>query len=517
MRNFKLAGGRIFGGTGWNAPSWCDWLTVEDGFISEVGKAENQRIHDESLHEFRTDNALVLPGLCDAHIHLAAGGKSLNASNLEGLNEAEVSKALRKFARSMRDSQSNWIEAFNWEPWRCHLDSAFLDDVIPDRPVIVFNKDLHSCCCNSSALTAAGIDADTPDPPDGLIMRSENGLPNGILKESAIRKIRAAIPPSTPEEVESAVLQAQNYLCSLGLTAVSEMLDGENERLYHRLDEENRLKIHVDGWLRIENWTPDKLPYNDGERFQLNTLKLFLDGALGSRTAAMCEPYLDQPDQTGFMFYTDEELIVLLEPAVDLGWRLAIHAIGDCAVKQACRILKRLPPARSARHRIEHAQVLPEDGVRMVVESGAVASIQPVHLIDDQRWLADRIGFERCKRNAIWLSLFEAGVPLALGTDWPVASPDPCLNLHASINRCGFNEEPHKSVVMEEALPPYIAIRAASYGWALAAGSSMSRGAIIPGQSADLTVVSGVSDDLRDWSRARVEMTICHGEVVYQQ
>ncbi|MDP8239270.1 MAG: amidohydrolase [Candidatus Hatepunaea meridiana] len=504
MQNILLTGGRIFAGLGWDVPSWYDSLLIKDGKIASIGSAAALNSINNSVDLIQLNGALVLPGLCDAHIHLMVGGQSLQILNLEGLDRKSVHQVLLNHAKTLDGSHSHWIKAFNWEPWRCDLDADFLDSIFPGRNVVVFAKDLHSCCCSSTLLSLAGITRELSDPPGWIIVRDVNGFPNGILREGAAEKIHSILPPPTTDEIKYAILKAQDYLLSLGLTAVSEVLDKVNEHIYRSLDDENKLKIDIDAWLRIENWEIGTPPPHDGKRFRLNTLKLFLDGSLGSRTAALNEPYLDDPDHSGVLFYTDEELYDIALPAVEAGWRLAIHSIGDRAVAQACKLFKRLPRVPTGPHRIEHAQVLPEDGVRMIVESGAVASVQPVHLIDDQRWLPPRIGAERCKRTSIWRSLFEAGVPLALGSDWPVASPDPLLNIHAAINRCGFNGEPSDDFELIESLPPYLAIRAATYGWAYATGLSDKRGSIAPGQSADLTIISGVSDDLHDWSKAKV-------------
>jgi len=516
-RRLALTNGRIFAGSGWDKPTWADYLLVENGNITEVGKASETSISQGSAEIVNLEGALVLPGLCDAHLHLSVGGRTLRIPNLEGLDQRGVIEALKEYASSLKDLPAIWIEAINWESWLCQLNADLLDDVLPGRCVVVFSRDLHSCCCSMSALSAAGIDRDTADPQGGIIERDSNQRPNGVLREAATGLIKEVMPPPTADEIERAILRAQDYIISLGLTAINEMLYEGSEQIYRRLDEEDRLKIDIDAWLKIEDWDGSSIPPADGNRFRNNTLKLFLDGALGSRTAAMYEPYLDVPDMRGVLFYTDNELRELVRPALEKGWSLAIHAIGDRAVEQACRLLSKSPGVGGRLHRIEHVQVLPEDGVRMFAESGAAASIQPVHLIDDQRWLPPRIGKERCRRSYCWRSLYNAGISIAFGSDWPVASPDPLLNLHAAINRCGFDDLPSEYFDMNEGLPPFIAIRTATHGWAVAVGLSDKRGSITPGQSADLTVVSGVSDDLSDWSKAGVLMTISRGEVVFKK
>jgi hypothetical protein len=513
MKNLKLVGGRVYGGTGWNPPKWHNSVLIRDGIIDNVDSIDDSKISNEIIS---IDNALALPGLCDAHMHLVVGGLSLRIPDLEGLKLQRVIAALRNYIDSENAPKHGWVKAFNWQPWLCKLDAKTLDKVIPDRPLIVHNMDLHSCCCNSLALEKAGFGNDSQGFSPDIVECDENGKPTGILKEEAVQRFHDVIPSPSSVEIEEAILTAQDYLLSLGITAISEVLQPNSDIIYRRLNDNGKLKLDVDAWLRLEDWKPGMQPVDFGRRFRINTIKVFLDGSLGSRTAAMCEPYNDKPNHSGILNYNDDELLRLLTPVVNCGWRLAVHAIGDSAVKQFCRIAKKLPRLKDITNRIEHVQVLPVEGADIVAESSAVASIQPVHLIDDQRWLEVSIGAERCKRNAVWQSLFNAGIPLATGSDWPVASPDPRLNLHCAINRCGFEEKPLECCLISEALSPHIAIRAASYGWAVAAGLEKHRGAISAGQKADLTVISGISEDMKDWSDAKIEMTICDGEIVHR-
>ncbi|HHE46844.1 MAG TPA: hypothetical protein ENL08_03970, partial [Bacteroidetes bacterium] len=352
MSSLKISNSRIFGGSGWNRPTWTDCLLIEDGAILAVGSSEIKEVRSEPVENIDLEGALVLPGLCDAHLHLTAGGRSLRIPDLEGLDQVGLLDALRSYADTRVNSSDAWIKALNWEPWRCGLNAELLDRTLPRKRVIVFTRDLHSCCCSTAALAAAGIGSDTPDPPGGMVERNPDGSPTGILREAALGLIHEITSTPTPNEIERAILEAQDYIVSLGLTAVGEVLETGYEQVYRRLDEENRLKIDIDAWLRIDDWDAGSQPPAEGRRFRLNTLKLFLDGAMGSHTAAMNRPYRDVPDSRGVLFYSDDEILSLVKPAVEMGWRLAIHAIGDRAVGQACRILSQLPPAASGRHRV---------------------------------------------------------------------------------------------------------------------------------------------------------------------
>ena len=521
MRSY-LINGRVFGGCGFDTPEWAEAVLVEEGRVAAVGSLQVCKFASSQVNLSVCElphGTLLLPGLCDAHLHLASGGRALKTVNLGGLDVDGVQRVMREAARrSVREGGSTgWMRGTNWEPARCKLDAAILDRVTTARPLFVGSRDGHSCCCNSAALKLAGISSSTPDLPGGIIGRSSDGNPNGWLYESAVELVRAVMPEADAAAWRSSILQAQQHLLSLGLTAVSEVLNPGTEAIYRELDRSGELVLEVDGWLRIEDWSDGEPPPPDGDRFRLRTIKLFLDGAFGSGTAALEQPYADAPDSNGMLLHSDGELVERLLPVVKAGWRLAMHAIGDRAVAQACRVLAQLPRAASGPHRIEHLQLLPEDGVQMLARSGAAASVQPVHLTQDQPWLSTRIGALRCRRSFIWRSLVDAGVALTLGSDWPVSSADPLQNLHVAVNRRGFGQEPLREFDPAEALPPCAAIRSATNGWAAAAGVAGRRGCIIPGQTADFTAVMGVSEELRDWSGARVVMTICRGRVVFQR
>lgn len=508
-----LTGGRIFGGSGWGVPVWHEAVSVDNGVISAVGKKDELAPMKDSAQRMELDNMLVLPGLCDAHLHMAVGGQTLGMVDLGGMNLDDAYQALKKADLASHTNESEWIEAFNWDNAICKLDTAFLERIFPNLLVIIHQRDLHGCLCSNEALRRAELTRRSPDPEGGRIGRFDDGRPNGMLYESAIDQVRRLVPEPTESQLRGFILRAQDYLLNCGLTAVSEVLGKATEDIYRDLDHSGDLLLDVDAWLRIEDWDRKTLPSTVGERFQLRTLKMFLDGSFGSMTAALDGPYENNPDNAGILFYEDDELAGLLKDAADLGWGVAMHAIGDRALRQVCRVISSLDVKSNRHFRIEHAQLVPSDMITGMASEGIIASVQPVHLLDDQNWLPGRIGSERCRDSFVWKSFLEAGVPLAFGSDWPVAVPDPCLNIHTAINRCGYNSQPLREFATGEELDPVQAIRSATFGWAVAARKNEYRGSIEPGQAADFTVLSGVSDNLRDWSQAKVEMTICGGVI----
>jgi len=459
---------------------------------------------------------IVLPGLADAHLHLSAGGQSLAIPNLTGLGSNEIRAVIEKSFRAIESAGRRWIEAFNWESRYGLLNADLLEDACPGIPATVHQKDLHTCCVNRTALAMAGIDNASNVPTGGRIETDVNGRPTGILRESAIDLVTRFRPQLTPNDRERFIQGGIDHLVSRGLTGVCEVLDPGNAEVYDYLDRESRLAVDIDAWRRFENWDGASPPPPPGRQFKVQTLKVFLDGSFGSRTAALFEPYADDPTSVGMLMFGDTELLDLCRAGASFGWRMALHAIGDQAVDQAARILAETPVSSSAPHRIEHLQMLPRNGTERIARSKTTASIQPVHLLDDQVWLAERIGVERCRRSFIWRSLQSAGVPIAIGSDWPVSTPDPLKALHVAINQAGYYAEPTRLFDPAEALFPGQAIAAMTTGFAASTGWESLRGRIDPGFQADFTIVEGVSSDLADWSEARVVMTIARGNVVYE-
>ncbi len=501
---------RVFGGAN-GPPVVQKEVLIEGDHIAFAGECLDDNI--DGLQRMDLEGAWVFPGFCDAHLHMAAGGQSLGITDLAGMNREEVLNAIRA-AFSKQFGQEGWLEAFNWdEKESCRLDARLLEEIVPSYPLIVHKRDLHGCCLNQSALTLIGVSRDSKDPDGGAIGRFADGSPNGMLYESAIGLIHSVRTPPDRSARRRFILSAQEYFISLGLTAVSEVLDSGNEEIYRDLENNGELKIDIDGWKRYENWDGISRPMG-GERFRVETIKLFLDGSFGSRSAAMMAPFSDGT-QSGNLIYSDADLRSVFKKVTELGWRLAIHAIGDRAVDQACRLLSELPFEKGFSGRIEHLQQLPDDGVRLVRESRALASMQPIHMLDDEKWLPELIGYERCRNSFIWKSLVENGVPIANGSDWPVATPDPLLGIHASINRAKYNELPNPLFGMGEALLPWQAIRAVTRGYAIASGRSEERGSIEVGKYADLTVVDVKDQSLVDWFGAEIKMTISRGEVLY--
>ncbi len=502
--------GKVFGGSRWNEPVWFETVFVENGIIKNLGNYDELKDRVQQRDIIDLNGCVLLPGLCDAHLHMAAGGGFLELVDLGGMDRNQTKKALLAADKGRRGKE--WITALNWDADNCELNARILDKWLPNRKILIFRRDIHSCCCSLAALKAANITRNTQAPEFGTIGRDAEGNPNGILYEKAIGLVSGLIPEPDRNDIRRHILNAQKHFLKSGLTAVSECLNDGAEDIFWELDAGGELILDIDAWLRIDAWDGVSRPPAPERRFRLNTIKLFLDGTFGSRTAALLQPY-ENSESCGSLQYEDLELRDILNNITAKGWRAAMHAIGDRAVDQALRICAEVSKPDKGGHRIEHIQMLPPEYLRKAKKADIIASVQPVHLLDDRKWLHKRIGFDRCQHVFRWNSLLKNKIPLALGSDFPVASPDPLQNIHIAINRAGFGEKPNEEFDAAEALDPVSAIRAASYGWAVAAALEDERGAIHPGRTADFTVIDGLDEGMRDWSNASAEMTVCDGEV----
>jgi len=503
--------GIFWGRNGWLDSRLTTQVLTVDGRIAGIGvEVDDQPVQPSEVIDLQ--GALVLPGLCDAHMHLAHGGRTFEMLDLSGLDYPKASNLLRQ--RREQINGGDWIIAFNWDRLHCTLNRGLLDKAVSDSPTIVYGRDLHSCCANSMALRIGGVDRSTASPDGGKIEKDGDGSITGILYETAVKLVANKIPVPSRSDWRKGILAGQEYLIKQGLTAVSEVLEAELEPVYRQLDEEGQLKLYVEGWRRVEHWDGISTPPSGSSRFSTRTLKLFLDGAFSSRTAALLEPF-EGTDNRGVLFYQDQELREILTLGIQYGWRFAIHALGDGALAQLGRVVPTLPLSKWGRDiRIEHAELLPAEPLPAGLLNRSVISVQPIHLIDDQKWLGGLIGKERCLRTFVWRSLVEQGVPVALGSDWPVASPDPLKNIHITINRADYGERAHPDYDFSEALSPDSAILACTDGFVTAISGETAPEPIQVSKSADFTVVTGVSADLRDWSQAKVVMTIIRGEVL---
>jgi predicted amidohydrolase YtcJ len=448
--------------------------------------------------------AAVTPGMVDAHLHLVSLGNNLTSLDLAGTTSFE--EVLGRTAQWLEDRpDSGWLLGRGWDQndWKVKRmpDNRALNRIAPETPVLLRRVDGHAALANEAALTAAGIGPDTPDPDGGKIFRDpKSGRPSGLLLDNAIEIVMVAIPKPTPEDLRRTILAAAAHCASLGLTAVHDAgVDADQLEVYCRLAAEGALPIRVYAMLEgaepglLDQRLPQGPDTDFSDRLAVRCVKLYADGALGSRGAALLDPYADDPDNRGLLLTQPEDLRRLYRQAADHGFQVATHAIGDRANRMVLDIIEEVlsPEERERlRPRIEHAQILHPEDLPRFSTLGVIPSMQPTHCTSDMPWAPDRLGDVRLTGAYAWRSLLESGCRIPGGSDAPVESADPRLGLYAAVTRRGLDGLPEGGWNPGERLSPAeaLAMFTRDAGWA--SFSEGLTGTIEPGKRADLTVLS---------------------------
>ncbi|MBI3270746.1 MAG: amidohydrolase family protein [Planctomycetes bacterium] len=473
-------------------------------------------------------DALVLPGFNDAHLHFSEGGASLDALTLNGLTSLEAVLA-RVRAEVEKTPPGAWVLGAGWDhtlwPGQAWPTRADLDRIAPQNPVALERVDGHVVWVNTQALDRSGITSGTQDPPGGEIARDAGTrAPTGILKERAseLLKIEEGGRSAQQEQValECAFAEARRF----GVTSVQ---DGSGRiDVYDALRKAGKLTARVTVWgklggdLTAYKELRAKYPAND-PWLRFGGLKGFVDGTLGSGTAALLEPYSDRPASTGVLRTPWEALRDQVCAADKEGFQVLLHAIGDRAVRlglDAFEAARKANGARDSRHRLEHAQLLDPADMQRLHVLGAVASMQPCHFLTDMRWAEDRVGAERMRVGGYaWRAIEDSGAALAFGTDWPVEPLDPLRGLYAATTRQDESGKPAGGREPNFRLPLARAVRAYTRGSAYAEFQEAVKGELRQGQVADFVVLdrdvfAGPTEDLL---KAKVEMTFVGGRQVF--
>jgi predicted amidohydrolase YtcJ len=463
--------------------------------------------------------ATVTPGLTDAHVHLTTYGLSLRRVDLNAA--ATLHDALEMIGRAATAGEG-WLRGIGWDAhrWGRLPGREELDAVCPERPCYFQSHDIHGAWLNSAALAACGITADTPDPEGGRIVRDYSGEPTGVLLERAVRLVDAQAPSESLAERRDALLEAQRQVHRLGLTGVHSVeVTGLED--FSALAEEDRLRLRVLQAIQLPRLTAaihtGLRSGFGGDWLRIGGVKMFLDGALGSRTAWLREPYVGG-DGVGINTLPPDEFRHHVARAAEAGIASTVHAIGDAAVALALDVLSATPPPRTMPHRIEHLQLCPPDLWERAGRSGVVASMQPVHLMTDIPAAETHWGHERSRGAYAFAAVQRAGMALAFGSDVPVETVDPRLGLFAAVKRVGWNGAPAEGWYPEHAVTAGQALRAYTEGPAHAAGLADRRGRLLPGYDADLTTwdrdpLACEADELREMACV---LTMVGGETVYR-
>jgi predicted amidohydrolase YtcJ len=495
-------------------------LLVRGGRIAAAGGFDQVRgmaMAGARVEDLR--DAVATPGLVDAHVHLTTYGLSLRRVDL---NAAPTLHAALEMIGRAAASGEGWLRGIGWDVhrWGRLPTAEELDAVCPARPCWFQSHDIHGAWLNSRALEMCGITGDTPDPEGGRIVRDHGGQPTGVLLEKAMALAERHLPPESPAERRDALLDAQRQVHRLGLTGVHSVeVTGLED--FSALAEDGALRLRVLQAIQLPRLTAaihtGLRSGFGGEWLRIGGVKMFLDGALGSRTAWLREPYVGG-DGVGIGTLPPDEFRHHVARAAEAGIASTVHAIGDAAVALAIDVLGTVAPPRTMPHRIEHLQLCPPDLWERAGRSGIVASMQPVHLMTDIPAAETHWGHERSRGAYPFAAVARAGMTLAFGSDVPVETADPRLGLFAAVRRVGWDGEPAGGWFPEHAVTAEAALRAYTEGPAHAAGLAHRTGRLLPGHDADLVAwdrdpLECAPDELREM---RCVMTMIAGETVHR-
>lgn len=524
---------------------WASAMLVsEEGKIMVLGETEEilARV-EEDVKVVSLDGKYVYPGFHDSHVHLITGGLSLFSIDLQHVQSRE--ELVRRVKEGVKQvEKGGWVMGFGWDEhdWGGEWPTAdWLEHVAPDHPVLLLRYDMHAGLANFRALREANLTEKTVDPPSGRIGRElSTGKLNGLLYEYALVSVTSQIPKPSVQAREVALERAAEYLLARGVTCVHDMgrialgPPGQSSpawddfrELYFPLADAGRLPLRVHAFMPLSSWK-DLADFVHVAGFQhprgflsWGGLKEFYDGSLGSRTALMQEPYNDKLGEVGEQLIAKDRLASLFAASSSAGLSVAVHAIGDRANLDVSAVFAESMGSKSEgtgsgpQHRVEHAQHLGGEGTaRTLASSGAVASIQPLHMEADVPLLVARLGSKRAgpAHSFAYRTLLREGVRLAMGSDWPVVRSDPISAIVASV----FRNTSGEAWVPEESLTVSEALLASTRDAALAANRGHDLGVLEVGRWADLAVLS--SDLLAlasGGSRPHVLHTYISGRCVY--
>jgi len=507
-------------------------IAVRQGSIEAVGDDVSRYI-GPSTTVIDAKGATIIPGFIDSHGHVRDLGEMLEQIDLRGLtSEAAAVDKVRNAVRQLKPGE--WIPGQSWDQnlWQSKQfpTADLLSRAAPDNPVSLSRVDGHAVWVNRRALALADINAATPDPPGGRILRDTSGQPTGVLIDNAQSLIARKIPPASPEQIEQLLLRAMQECARLGLTTVHDAgvpqgdIDG-----YRSLIRKGQLPVRVYAMLAysagpklLDTWLARGPEI--GDYLTVRSIKMVSDGALGSRGAAMIEPYSDDPGNGGLLILDRATIRGVAERAVAKGFQVNTHAIGDLANRTALDAYGDvLKGANDKRFRIEHAQIVAPDDFAKFKKYSVLASMQATHATSDMLWAGTRVGPERIRGGYAWQTMLRLGVHVPNGSDFPVESPNPLWGFYAAITRqkqdgtYGANQAggwfPDQRMSRDEALRNW------TIEGAYAAFEEKRKGSIEPGKMADFVMLSGdiMAIPPADILKTRVTMTVTGGKIVWRE
>ncbi|HEX2094953.1 MAG TPA: amidohydrolase [Longimicrobiaceae bacterium] len=494
---------------------------VAAGTEAEVRAAALPGARVESLGE-----ATVTPGLTDAHVHLTTWALARRRVDLNGARTAEeaVERVRAAVSPGGAQAQGEWVLGQGWDMnrWGVFPTREMLDAVVPGRPAFLESHDIHAAWLNTEALRRLGIDRGTPDPEGGTIVRDGAGEATGVLLENAKWLAAPLLPEPTAAEKRAALLDAQREVHRLGITGVHSVEFAGLED-FGALEQDGLLRLRVLQAVQLDRLDAAiRVGLRSGlgsEWLRIGGVKMFLDGALGSRTAWLREPYIGSESDRGIETLLLAEFREAVWRAAEAGIASTVHAIGDAAVERALEVLSSAPGVPAMPHRIEHLQLCPPELWERAGRSGIVASMQPVHLLTDIPAAERHWGHERSRGAYAFAPLLRAGMTLAFGSDVPVETVDPRPGLFAATKRITWEGEPAGEWYPEHRLTAEEALRGYTEGPAVAAGEEGKRGRLLPGYDADLAAwdVDPLAASPEELRGMRCLLTAVGGEVMFRE
>ena len=470
----------------------------DDGKIIATGD-------DELLQEYPDATAIdgkgrfVLPGLTDAHAHVGSLGFLESELNLMGSPSLEAAVAAIA-AYAADNPQADWIQGRGWNqvlwPVKEFPTAADIDAVVSDRPVWLRRVDGHAGWANTAALRAAGIDKDTPDPIGGKIIRDDQGNATGVLIDIAMDLVEAQEPVPDKDDIRDAFRNAMAKMASLGITSVHDAgIDIDEAEVYIAMADDGEMITRIyamlsDTGVNLDAMGEPLVAYGN-DRLDIRSVKLYSDGALGSRGAAMLAPYSDDVENLGLPFYTTDEMYEFIRKANGLGFQVGVHAIGDRGNRIVLDAYERVQGGKPSplRNRIEHSQIVALEDIPRFAELGVIASMQAVHATSDMNMAEDRVGPERIKGGYAWRRMLDTGAVIANGSDFPVELANPFHGLYASVTRQDRAGMPALGWYADQALTREETLHSFTLAAAYAAHQEERLGSLEPGKWADFIVV----------------------------
>jgi len=483
---------------------------------------------------------VMLPGLIDAHGHILGLGQNLLEIDLRGsLSEVEAVKRVVEFVsahtspdKTSKTENTQWLIGGGWNqvlwPTKAFPTKGSLDAALKDRPVVLSRVDGHAIWVNSAALKLAGVDANTPSPSGGEIVKDENGQPTGLLIDNAVYLVTQLIPKADVEQLSAQLNAASEHLLSLGITSVHDAgISKKGYDFYKQQAQAGKLKFRIYAMLaatdpQINEMLAAGHIKTANDMLSIRSVKAYGDGALGSRGAALIEPYSDDKDNHGLLVTPQENLPSLFSQVLGANFQLNFHAIGDranrLALQQFAKTFKTFPE-NTERHRIEHAQVVSVEDIHLFRELGIIPSMQPTHATSDMNMAEDRIGKARLKGAYAWRTFLDQGSRIAFGSDFPVELANVFHGLHAAITRQSGENEPKMGWIPEEKVSVEEALRGFTLDAAYAAFQDDKLGTLEVGKRADFIFIdrdifTGPASDIRD---TQVLETWINGQQVFSK